>query len=284
MIIMSNNLWNNDFNQPAWAAKGEDCSAEGRIGGLIRAYRSCMPDILGFQEMSRHMEALIMENMKEFTDPNGGKARYEIITGGYTPILYRYDRFRVLESGHRLYDTSFPPYEGSFNDADSKGYTFGVFEDRSSGKRLVVTTTHLWWKSDDPASKSYQKGSGEARAFQIREAAACAEKLSARYDCPAILMGDLNDELGSPALNAVLSGGWQETHALTVGERNDTRGYHYCFADGWHHDEPGEYVHAIDHILIRNPASAVVNRFCRHMERYFEPLSDHFPVYIDLTL
>jgi len=284
MIIMSNNLWNNDSNQPLWAARGEDCSAEGRIGGLIRAYRSVMPDILGFQEMSRHMEQLVMERMKETETLFGEKVRYEIVTGGFTPLLFRYDRYCLLESGHRLYNKAFPPYSGAFNDADSKGYTFGVFENRNDGKRIIVLTTHLWWKSDDPENKNYQEGSGLARAFQIQQAAKCAEALSEQYDCPAILLGDLNDELGSPALNAVLSGGWQETHTLCVGERNDTRGYHYCFADGWHHDVPGEYVHAIDHILIHNPRNVIVNRFCRIMEPYYECLSDHFPVYIDLSL
>lgn len=284
MIIMSNNLWNCDRNKDAWAAKGEDCSADARVDGLVRAYTSVMPDILGFEEMSRHMEMLIMQRMRRIPADNGETAKYEIVTGGFTPILFRHDRLLLLESGHMLYPREFPPYEGSFNDADSKGYTFGVFEERKSGSRVIVITTHLWWRSDSPAAKSYQKGSGEARAYQIGLATQKAEELMGRWHCPAILMGDLNDMLGSKCLNAALAAGWQETHALCTGERNDTRGYHYCFADGWRHDPPGEYERAIDHILIKAPGRAEVRRFCRYMEASFEPLSDHFPVYIELAL
>ena len=39
MLILSNNQWKCDGNCPAWAAKGEDCSAEARVKGLVRAYR-----------------------------------------------------------------------------------------------------------------------------------------------------------------------------------------------------------------------------------------------------
>ena len=284
MIIMSNNLWNRDTNSDAWAEKGEDCSADCRVEGLVKAYTSVMPDILGFQEMSRHMEMRIMQRMRRTALPDGTEARYEIVTGGYTPILFRNDRLLLLESGHRVYPTAFAPYEGVFNDVYSKGYTYGVFEERDSGKRVIVLTTHLWWKSSDPTKKNHQKGSDEARAYQILLASEKADSLISEYACPAVLMGDLNDKLGSPCLNAAKGAGWLETHSLCTGERCDSRGYHYCFPDGWRHDPPGEYENAIDHILIKNPGRTEIRRFCRFMEPFFERLSDHFPVYIEAGL
>ena len=284
MIIMSNNLWNRDTNSDAWAARGEDCSADCRAEGLFRAYTAVMPDILGFQEMSRRMEMLILQRMRRVCLPDGTEAKYEIVTGGFVPILFRHDKLRLLESGHLLYPREFAPYPGSFNDSDSKGYTYGVFEERGSGKKIVVFTTHLWWKSDDPTNGSYQEGSAQARASQILTANEKADALTAKYRCPAVLMGDMNDMLGSPALNAAKNAGWQETHALCTGERCDTRGYHYCFPDGWRHDPPGEYEKAIDHILIKNPKDTEIRRFCRFTEPFFEPLSDHFPVYIEIAL
>ncbi len=284
MILLSNNLWNRDKNSDAWAARGEDCSADCRVKGLVLAYTSVMPDVLGFQEMSRHMEMLILQGMRRIPLPNGTEARYEIVTGGFIPILFRHDKLRLLESGHLLYPTEFAPYPGSFNDSDSKGYSFGVFEERNSGKRIAVINTHLWWKPSDPSSKSYQEGSDLARAAQIGMATEKADELTAKYRCPAVLMGDLNDMLGSPALTAAKSAGWQETHALCTGERCDTRGYHYCFPDGWRHDPPGEYEKAIDHILIKAPGNTEIRRFCRFTEEFFEPLSDHFPVYIEAVL
>ena len=50
MIIMSSNQWKCDKNSPDWAARGEDCSAEGRVGGLARAYQLVTPDILGIRK------------------------------------------------------------------------------------------------------------------------------------------------------------------------------------------------------------------------------------------
>lgn len=284
MRILSNNLWNRDPNSPAWAAKAEDCSADCRVDGLTRAYLSLMPDILGFQEMSRHMEKLIMERMNRVPLSDGTTAKYEIVTGGFTPILFRHDRLRLLASGHRLYPKDCPLHAGPFNDSDSKGYTYGVFEERESGKIIAVITTHLWWKSSDPRSPGYLEGSAEARAYQIGLADAEAEKLHAEYRCPVILMGDLNDRIGSPALNAAMGAGWLETHALCTGERSDIAGYHYCFPDGWRHEEQEDYSRAIDHILIKMPGTAEVTCFLRFTEAYFDRLSDHYPVYIDISL
>ena len=285
MIIMTSNLWDCDFNLPAWAARGQDCSAAVRTKGFIRAYTSVMPDILGFEEMSMLMETMMINGMRRIQLTDGTTARYKIITGGCTPIMFRNDRLLLLESGHLLYPTEFPPYEGSFNNNETKSYTYGVFEERSTGKRIIVFATHLWYKSDDPDSGIYyQPGSAAARAHQIVMATERVNELIAKYNCPAILMGDLNAKLGSPCLDAAFANGWQETHDVCVGERCEARGYHHCAGDGWSHDEPGEYANAIDHILIKNAGTAVVNRFSRFMEEFFDCLSDHYPVYIDLTL
>ena len=284
MIILSNNLWNCDLNSPQWAAKGEDCSADARVDGLAKAYKTVLPDIIGYQEMSRYMEQILFKQMHHITLPDGIEAKYELITGGYTPLMYRYDKYRLLESGHFIFPLSFYPYEGCFNDHDSKSYTFGVFEDRINGKHIIVFTAHLWWKSSDPVHSDYQYGSAEARAGQMKMICKTVERLITTYDCPVILMGDFNDKLDSLCLNEAKSNGFKETHSLCTGYRDDRRGYHYCYADGWRHDPCGVYEDAIDHILIKNTGSTVINEFHRFMEPYFECLSDHFPVYIDISI
>lgn len=284
MLILSNNLWNCDFNTPAWAEKGEDCSADARVDGLVKAYTAVLPDVLGFQEMSRYMEKLIMERMKYLMLADGSAVRYEMVTGGFTPILFRYDKLRLLESGHAVYPAAFPPFEGCFNDVDSKGYTFAVLEERTTGKRVIVFSTHLWWQSGNPEKAHYQAGSDQARAYQILLASKKADELIARYDCPAILMGDFNAALGSACLNAVLAEGWLEAHGLCTGERDDANGYHYCFGDGWRHDPPLPYEKAIDHLLIKHPGNTEITRFRRFTEPFFDRLSDHYPVYAEMKL
>ena len=57
--IMTQNVWNRDENNPAWAEKGNDCSAAVRVKGHMRIYEDTKPDIIGGQEFSRLMAELM---------------------------------------------------------------------------------------------------------------------------------------------------------------------------------------------------------------------------------
>ncbi len=61
MRLMTDNVWNRDENLPEWEAKGNDCSAAARIGGLVLVYLDTQPDIIGGQEVS----ALVADLLKE---------------------------------------------------------------------------------------------------------------------------------------------------------------------------------------------------------------------------
>ena len=90
MILMSNNQWKCDTNRPAWIAMGEDCSAEGRVGGLVRAYKEILPDVIGLQEVSMHTEDLMMQQLRSFTAEDGSSVHYDLITGGDTLLQCMY--------------------------------------------------------------------------------------------------------------------------------------------------------------------------------------------------
>ena len=102
MLIMSNNIWKCDDNLPSWKEKGGDCSAEVRSKGLLRVYRELLPDVLGLQESSVKMADLLMAGLADCPDGDGGIARYELITGGDTPIVYRQDKLKLIESGSKM--------------------------------------------------------------------------------------------------------------------------------------------------------------------------------------
>ncbi len=284
IVIMSNNLWDNDVNRPNWIKNGEDCSAKARVDGIVKAYKMMMPDILGFQEMTPHMQWLLEDKMCNSSSSDKSKIKYELVTGGYTMLMYRRDKLRLIESGHYVFEEKYPPYTDSFNNFDSKGYTFAVFEDKENKKKVIVFSTHLWWMSDDINNIEYREGSGYARAKQVEKIIEKTNKLISEYNCPVIVLGDMNDKLGSLPLNKFFEFGFEDTHTLCTGERDDENGYHYCFHDGWKHYSPKEHKDAIDFILIKNAGNTKVNKFLRFTESFFEPLSDHFPVYIDVTL
>ena len=284
MILMSNNQWKCDDNAPAWAAIGEDCSAEARVPLLVRAYLEAAPDILGLQEVSVRQAEIMMEQMRRAALPDGTEAVYEYVSGGDTPIVYRSDRLTLLESAFFRYREAVPGYEGSFNNAGTKSCCWGVFEEKASGKRIALMTTHLWWKSGDPASSFYQPHSDEARRYQLMLAASKMDEVLAAYGCPGILLGDLNARIDSPCLKAAEEDGWIDVHGLSRGFTDETRGHHPCSPAGFRRDAGGTFAQAIDHILAKNLGTAAVESFHRLTPEYFDCASDHYPLYIKLSL
>ena len=279
MLILSNNQWKCDGNCPAWAAKGEDCSAEARVKGLVRAYRQIAPDVLGIQEASVRMNTLLMEQMACF-EKDGQTLRYELITVGDTPLLYRPDKLLLIESGFFRYSEEVPGFEGSFNNHETKSYAFGVFEERATGRRFAVMSTHLWWKSSRPGAENYQAHSAEARAYQIRLALTRLEEVTAKYACPGVLVGDLNAAMGSLCLNTAEEMGWVDAYELATGRRSNTRGHHPCGPSGYSRAEAGTFEQAIDHILVRRDGGLVIGDYLRLEDEWFDCISDHYPLYI----
>ncbi|MBR6727865.1 MAG: hypothetical protein IKM08_06700, partial [Clostridia bacterium] len=151
--LMTNNIWNCDTNKPAWEAQGLDCSAEARMPGIARVYAETRPDVIGLQEASHKMVDVLMHELLKLG------LRYTVVWTRFTSILYRADLLELVDAEYLCYPEAFEGYEGCFNDVRSKSCNIAVFRVKESGKCFVFGNTHLWWKSDDPASRSYQAGS-----------------------------------------------------------------------------------------------------------------------------
>ena len=280
--IMTHNVWNKDFNAPDWKEKGEDCSAPARVWGLLRVYRETMPDIIGGQEFSALMADLVKQG---FENENQD---YALIWGRFTPILYRTDKFELIDSAFGTYPEKMEGFEGSFNDAKSKSWNLGVFRIKESGKCFVFATTHLWWKKSPTdgqvfGNTQYLLVSDEAREFQIALLAEKIEKYRAKYQCPAILVGDLNTDYLSKAAQYLLKNGFRHAHDIATEYAEESVGYHDCFAWGYtteYYDHPFEK--AIDHIFVIGENDGAVKRFERYSPDYYFPISDHSPAYIDI--
>ena len=83
---------------------------------------------------------------------------------------------------------------------------------------------------------------------------------------------------------ALRADGWEEVHDIAEGECDDTRGHHPCGPKGFARTEPGTFDQAIDHILVKNRGAARVLYFRRLTDEWFDKISDHYPLYIDLAL
>ena len=284
MILMSNNQWKCDQNNDIWKARGENCSAEARVQGLLRAYKQILPDVIGLQEVSMCMEDLMMAQLRSFEGADGEKVQYDLITGGDTPILYRVDRLTLLSSGFFRYAESIPGYEGCFNNSGTKSYAYGVFRENASKKCFALMSTHLWWKSSNPEAVNYQPYSNIARAHQIGLAIRKMEEVLVEFQCPGVIMGDFNAAMGSMCMDAVSRAGWIEAHDIARGERDETCGHHPCGPRGYSRNEGGTFEKAIDHIILQKDTSIIVNSYKRLTDEWFDKISDHYPLYIDIQI
>lgn len=271
--ILSSNAWRCDDNKPWWAERGLDCSATTRTPILIRAYREIAPDVIGFQEVSRKMQALLA--------PALGPLGFEFVSGGDTPVAFRADKLKLLESGFFLFPENVPGLDGSFNNSETKSFTWCVFETRDARKiRFALLNMHLWWMGEES-----KPGSDAAREWQFRQAAAALDAVRARHRCPAIATGDFNAVPGSPCLCAAAAFGWRDAHDL-ASDPDETKGTHPCSPDGFApRPTPGTFAESIDHILVKSPATALrVLSHRRLRQPWFDPASDHYPLYCDLSL
>jgi len=269
--VMTNNVWKCDNNQDAWKAMGMDCSAKSRSVGFSYVYIAFKPDVICFQEMSQTMFNLIKKEMK------GAGLNYKDVcfaatsTADDIPLLYNADKLKLLDSGHHLYTYG--------NNGNSKGYTWGYFEDIATGTRFICLSTHLWWKSE-----SDTPGSNEWRRQQAAEIVALSETLIAKYNCPMIMAGDLNTNTSSAAYKELKNGGFEDCHDIAA-EKTNSRGHHQCSATGYStvmYD--GNYTsNAIDHMLIKNKNNFKVLKFYQIVLDFYWPLSDHMPVIIDVS-
>ena len=277
--IMTHNQWLCNDNRPAWEAMGMDCSARVRERGFARLYAETAPDIVGIQEISGLMAEELMAALEE------RDLRYALLWGHDTPILYRQDRFELVDSAFSLYPTALEGHEGSFNNHNSKSRCLGVFRCKESGALLLFVSTHLWWKSDNPSSPNYQYGSGEARRVQLNSTADLIDAFREKYACPAILAGDLNARYTSRAVQSLLERGYAHAHDLATDYADPTRGHHVCGPNGYEVPaDPGRFDEAIDHMLIAGAQALTVRRFERYTPDYSYPLSDHSPLFIDVEL
>ncbi|MCQ2354945.1 MAG: endonuclease/exonuclease/phosphatase family protein [Clostridia bacterium] len=271
--IMSNNVWNCDSNRKEWSDIGENCSASVRSYGFAAVYTAYYPDVIGFQEMSYNMINFIKKKLR---DAGCEYTHLTYTTGSANPctsLLYRSDRLNLLEQGHHDFDYK--------NDSKSKGYTWGYFEMKDSGKRFIVLSTHLWWKSE-----SAENGSDAAREMQASEIVTETNRLIAEYGCPVFVIGDFNTTTTSNAFKVFTKAGFADTFNLATVYADNNRGYHYCKPEGFARETANEPYEgkAIDHIILKNSCGTKVLTFDHARPYFYIKLSDHYPLYVDVVL
>ena len=226
----------------------------------------------------------LQEVTKGFWDSRlvgGLKERGYVVVGekdGYcnshslTPIFYRQDRFKELERGAYLFHPELDK---------SKGVVWVAVEKRSSGERMVVFSTHFWWKYDS-------KSDDFVRLVNARDLLRELSQAASRLGATIVGGGDFNAKENASPIVELFRGGLvsaRETSPVTD-RRGTCRKYPTRDARGqWRGSslKESEKSQCIDHIVYRAHGVNPV-RFSLDCRQLALDISDHSPVIFDFTL
>ena len=168
------------YNHNIWG----NFAADQKIGNRNKLIKKLifdeLPDFCCFQECnptSSRKDDPIEELISEIYT----EAPTEAGKNNFTPVFYNKERFSVVFSDWIRY--------GGLNDIDSKSITRGVFEEKSTGKRVAVFSTHFWWKVGEEHTLQ--------RLENVKQLKAATEDIIERFGVPVIISGDLNNGLGA---------------------------------------------------------------------------------------
>lgn len=218
-----------------------------------------------------------------------GYAIVNVNTNGvnnYTPIYYRADRYEVKDSGYRLYT--------GYNDENSKGLTWALLRDKTTGKQLVAISTHFWWKGYDAADKADFATHNATRVSNANEMLETVRAIQAKYGAstPIVFGGDLNSLYHSDPVNTILAESGVSL-AWNVAEKKNNSGGHHGYATfneeyrvftAWGSPSASQTYNgtwSIDHVFVSGQVT--VKRFHTLLDRYALIVSDHCPEIVDIA-
>ncbi len=188
-----------------------------------------------------------------------GEIRDDLPDGEYSPILYKKDKYELLDSGTFWVSETPEVMSKGWDGACNRVCTYAKLKDTQSGKVFAHVNTHLDYRGKD------------ARKYGAK---LIADFIKDNYsDIPVVLTGDFNDIVLSAAYRETLKAGLKD--ARFCAENSE----HY----GTYHDAKPilqpfytiDYVFASKDVKIaayKTVTVGVDNRF----------VSDHFPVYADV--
>ena len=264
---MAFNIWGNYFGNPV-------CERDlKQVGYVLRN----APDLVGMQEaMPEFWGSRLFAKLGADYGivRNEGNPKME-----YNPLLWRKSRLELVEGGTHVY---------ADNPEGSKGFGWGVFRDKATGRTFISYSTHLWWKWKMPEDQ-------EMRVRNARELLAKMSELQKKYNCPVVGGGDLNCTRAHMEKGLVTplpdweKAGYADAQYAVPGAspyssnhgdpRRDALGNYR----GWIRPEAGDPKNSLDHVHYTTngvtPIALVVDRAQDALE-----VSDHSPVIFTFRL
>lgn len=250
--IMSANLL---VNYESWG--GTDAHKRAKMFfNILDAYE---PDVVAVQEMSDQWYCCIAKNSGNY------KLVYPFSSGlliHMTGLMYNTDTVNLIDYGRMEYTQGDNPR--------LRRIVWGLFENKSTKIRYVVTSTHL-----DLIREGKEKEELSVMNEQAQEQIELTTQLQEQFDCPVFSAGDFN---------AMDNGGYNnEYYAPTVyntiaDELTDTKYVALTKTEGDARDVDKP---TFDHIFLKGKAT--VCRYGIISDSVMNQMSDHYIIFADIA-
>lgn len=219
------------------------------------------PDVAAIQEACSDWHKCIEKTVGdtyEFVQP-----RFDLFRTSLTTMLYNKNTLNLVDSGRVKYSQGDGPQH--------RAITWAVFETKEDGKRFAAMSTHFDLLRLKDTEKEY-----DIIFSQAEELFAFIDELSEKYDCPVFSAGDYNacetqGDIGEAA--GVL------IYEKVAEKLSDVK---YMTENRIYGSEIGEKDPCWDHIFLSG--NAEIKAFRILSDSYLSPLSDHYPIYADISL
>ena len=219
------------------------------------------PDVAAIQEACSDWHKCIKKTVGdtyEFVQP-----RFDLFRTSLTTMIYNKNTLNLVDSGRVKYSQGDGPQH--------RAITWAVFETKDDGKRFAAISTHFDLLRLKDTEKEY-----DIIFSQAEELFAFIDELSEKYDCPVFSAGDYNacetqGDIGEAA--GVL------IYEKVAEKLSDVK---YMTENRIYGSEIGEKDPCWDHIFLSG--NAEIKAFRILSDSYLSPLSDHYPIYADISL
>ncbi len=263
------------YNQNIWGSYAPGETVGNRhllIKDMITDYNA---DLVSFQECGHYSFRL-----KEFDISGILSDVYEEVptekgTENFTPIYYKRDKFKIVESGWHLYSGK--------NDNDSKSITWCVFEEKTAGVKFAYLSTHFWWKAE-------KEEDNLQRIENVKEIYKLMNEIKDKYNIPVIFAGDLNcGENSAQGIEPIKK--LYELGLVNLFDEAEVRAGKFTHRNKYPvKQENGDYYgdnlpdRILDHAFMLEDAGIKVKKYIIDNSIRALSSSDHLPMYIDLEI
>ncbi len=234
-----------------------------RLPLIKQMIKELKPDIIGAQELRPiQLLALKKETLLAYgTFGDSRESKFGFPKGEYNSVLYKRGKLNLKKHGTFWLNKDKKKEKKGWGARDLRICTWGKFKTKKDKKTMWIFNTHLDHRS------------GKAKIEGLKLIIAVAKEKTNNFAQPAIIMGDFN--MYEPQVNKIIEENNIKNTKIIAKKKSGPLGTFH----GWNLG-PGK---TIDYILVASKEPITVNEFVVYERSDKKFLSDHRPVFVDIS-